>query len=411
MKGSKMLRKTITITAVFFLLTAGVEVNGARARNYLHSLMPNRELVEHFTKGKQDPNTPRHGDGYTFDGQLGWVCRKAVLGRSVDGSKGFYTYESDGARKVINSADKPWRIHTYGDSFTHCDQVSDGESWQEYLASHLQEPVRNYGVGGYSVYQAYLRMLRTEKQNPAKYIILNIYDDDHLRNLDAWRMIRFGPEPRSQCGWTLPHLRVNVQKQTCQPIANILSRPEDVYKLCDEQFVWETFKNDPVLRLVLAARAGGKMSQRLVEPAAVSFGIPDEIIADTKMSEQLRKIHTEAALYATKNIITWTEQFAKRTGKKLMIMLSFGRRNMAAALHGKPRFDKSFTDWLKDKPYPVIDMRDAFAREYAQFNVEPETYLDRYYNGHHTPLGNFFTAWAIKKHVVEWLEPKPLPYR
>ncbi len=433
MKGSKMLRKTISVTAVFFLLTAvgnglcnakfadaarqrfaqaaGVGVSAANTRSYLSSLMPSRKWVEHFTEGEQDPNKPRHGDGYKFDGELGWVCRKAVLGRSIDGSKGFYNYESDGARKVINSANKACRIHTYGNSFTHCDQVSDGETWQEYLAAHLREPVRNYGVGGYSVYQAYLRILRVEKRNPAKYIILNIFDDDHFRNLDAWRAIRFGPEPASQCGWTLPHLRVNVQERICRQVPNILARSEDVYKLCDEQFVRETFKDDPVLHLVLAARVGGKMSQRLTEPAAVSFGIPDEIISNVARAEQLKKIHTEAALYATENIITWTEQFAERTGKKLMIILSFGKRNVTAALQGRRRFDHSFTEWLKNKPYPVIDMRDEFERGYAKFNGEVETYLKPYYNGHHTPRGNFFTAWAIKKYVVEWLEPKPLPYR
>ena len=224
-------------------------------------------------------------------------------------------------------------------------------------------------------------------------------------------MLFRSPKPASQCGWTLPHLRVNVQKQTCRPVANIFSKPEDVYKLRDPQFVWETFKDDPVLGLILAARAGGKMPQQLIAPAAVSFGIPDEIIANAETAQQLKKIHTEAALYATKNIITWTEQYVKSAGKNLMIILSFRRRNIAAALNGEPRFDESFTDWLKDKPYPVIDMRDAFEREYAQFSGDIDTYLDRYYNGHHTPLGNFFTAWAIKKQMVEWLEPKPLPYR
>jgi hypothetical protein len=49
-------------------------------------------------------------------------------------------------------ADKKCRINTYGDSFTQCHQVSDGETWQEYLAAHLGEPVRNFGMGGYGAY-------------------------------------------------------------------------------------------------------------------------------------------------------------------------------------------------------------------------------------------------------------------
>ena len=49
------------------------------------------------------------------------------------------------------------RINTYGDSFTQGSQVSDGETWQEILAAHMGEPVRNWGIGGHGVYQAYRR--------------------------------------------------------------------------------------------------------------------------------------------------------------------------------------------------------------------------------------------------------------
>ena len=32
-------------------------------------------------------------------------------------------------------------------------------------------------------------------------------------------------------------------------------------------------------------------------------------------------------------------------------------------------------------------------------------------NGHHTPAGNFFTAWTLKDRIAKWLNPAPLPYR
>ncbi len=93
-----------------------------------------------------------------------------------------------------------------------------------------------------------------------------------------------------------------------------------------------------------------------------------------------------------------------------MVILSFGQGNIARALRGTPRFDQSFVDWLKDKPYPVIDMRDFFRADYKRFKVDISTYLKRYYIGHHNPAGNFFTAWALKNQVVDWLDPTPLPY-
>jgi hypothetical protein len=321
----------------------------------------------------------------------------------------FYSHESDGP-KVTNFPDKSSRIRTYGNSFTHCSQANNSETWEEYLAAHIQEPVRNYGVGGYSVYQAYRRMLRVEKQTSGGYVILKIWDDDHYRNLDAWRSIRFGSG--SRCGFTLPHVRVDVDGRSCQQMENISKTPEDLYRLCDEEYLWRTFKDDPILRMVMAAREGARnRSDTLVGPVATAFGIPDEMTADTGMAKKTKKIHTEAALFATQNVVTWVEGFVREAGKRLMIMLSFGRGNVAACLSGEPRFDQSFVDWLKGKPYPVIDMRDVFAADYRKYKIDVDQYLAPFYNGHHTPRGNFFTAWAIKDRVIQWLNPKPLPYR
>jgi hypothetical protein len=203
-----------------------------------------------------------------------------------------------------------------------------------------------------------------------------------------------------------------VAKGKCKQMENISKRAKDLYKLCDEDYLWRTFNDDPILKMVMAARAGGRnISEKLINPVAVTFGIPDEKIADTETAKKIKKIHTEAALFATRNVVTWAEEFTRKAGKKLMVMLSFGQGNVARYLAGEPSFDQSFVDWLKDKPYPVVDMRDAFAADYQRYKVDIDEYLKPFYNGHHTPRGNFFTAWALKDKVTQWLEPKPIPYR
>jgi hypothetical protein len=76
------------------------------------------------------------------------------------------------------------RINAYGKSFTECNQVSDGETWQEYLAGHFGEPIGNFGVGGYGVYQAYRRMLRVERTaDGAQYVIFYVWGDDPARSI------------------------------------------------------------------------------------------------------------------------------------------------------------------------------------------------------------------------------------
>src|SRR5262249_58597382 len=139
-------------------------------------------------------------------------------------------------------------------------QVSDGETWQESLAAHLGEPVRNYGIGGYSVYQAYLRMLREEQRTPARCIIFNIFDDDHARNLHGWQRLKFGVNRKSP-NPTVPHVVVDLKKETILERPNPCPTPESIRDLCDLDRVYSLFRDDFYLhnRLMWAARkaAGG----------------------------------------------------------------------------------------------------------------------------------------------------------
>lgn len=378
------------------------------ASSYLQSVAPTATRVQQFTEIMSPEESVRRSNGWIYDSQLGWVHCPAMHQNGVDNSKTFYSYESDGARKLIHFAKRPCRIHAYGNSFTHCDQVNDSETWEEYLAAHLQEPIRNYGVGGFSVYQAYRRMLATEPQRSAKYIILNIYEDDHYRNLDAWRSIRVGAG--SNCGFTLPHLKVNMAANTCEEVENLLPERSSVGKLRSGNYRDSTFAEDPILRIKMALQSDRPISESQVREIAASFGFPEKEIPDTAPKNQIRKIHTEAALFATSKIIEWTEDYVRQHDKKLMLILSFGRGRMKEALSGKTLFDQTLVDKLASKPYPVIDMRPAFASAYASFKGNLDTFLAPYYIGHHTPRGNFFTAWAIKNEVANWLSPKPAPY-
>src|SRR5204863_7900205 len=133
--------------------------------------------------------------------ELGYVLGNYLPVDGIDRSATISTVQSDGARTSFMYAGKQCRINSYGDSFTQCHQVSDGETWQEYLAAHLGEPVRNFGMGGYGVYQAYRRARRMEQTaSGTDYVILNIYDDDHVRNLDACRWIRTNTPPAPLVG-------------------------------------------------------------------------------------------------------------------------------------------------------------------------------------------------------------------
>ena len=92
-----------------------------------------------------------------FDPVVGYILGNYVPRDGIDGSSTISTVQPNGARTSFMYKGKPCRINTYGNSFTQCHQVSDGETWHEYLAAHLGEPIRNFGMGGFGF--CFLRLI------------------------------------------------------------------------------------------------------------------------------------------------------------------------------------------------------------------------------------------------------------
>ena len=385
---------------------------------YLRSTLPSVEQIESFIGKRPNVKGYNPNAGWTYDSVLGWVLRDAVHNDGLDGSKTFYHYENSGARKRIHFSDILSRIHTYGNSFTHGDQVNDGETWQEYLAAHLGEPIENFGVGGYSVYQAYLRMKQVESIHPAQNIVLNIYDDDHFRNLAAWRRWSLPSEVTPREG-TLPHVRVHVGKQELVEVPNPCGTPRDAYKLRNLGWLLETFGDDVVLRIA-AAKAEGRVSHECVLQAASDLGVrySRKRRRDAAKAE-LDRLFTRAALFSTMKILDLVGSYIRRTKKGLFVILSYNPANLERHLRREKPFDQRLVDYLKARRYRYVDLRESHLAEFRSFRLSPAEYVKRYYIGryvknhyigHYAPAGNFFCAMAIKNRIVRWLDPPPKTY-
>ena len=376
-------------------------------RNFLTGLLYTRQEVDDYFADRAFPFS-KHSP------EFGWLLRDAFFRDGINASISVYHFaKPDGERIMSNYASKTCRINTYGNSFTQCHQVSDNETWQEVLAAHLQEPVKNFGIGGWSVYQAYLRMLKEEKRTPAKYIIFNIYSDDHYRNLDAWRNIRVNKHERF-IEPPLPFLKVDLKNRTISEHPNPTPRKEDFYKLCNLDDTFELFKDDFVTRIRIAHNKSKERNENLdyreIHELTQTHGIETSLDSNATMSHVVSTYHRECALFSTEKIIEKIEQFAAENNKEILYVLSYPAGYLAEAHGEKRRWDQSIIDYINSKKLPLVDLGQAHFNEFNQFSINLKDYLEKYFIGHYNPLGNMFCAQAIQGKLVEMMDTKPVPY-
>jgi hypothetical protein len=362
---------------------------------------------------------PKEHSWAKFDPVTGYRLGNYMPKDGIDGSSTISTSRSNGARTAHAYADRPCRINTYGDSFTLCHQVSDCETWQEYLAGHLGEPVRNFGMGGYGVYQAYRRMIREEQTGlGAKYLIFYIWGDDHVRSLWRCRHAAIYPWWNDDGGrafhnnfWA--NIEMNLQTGQLEEHENLLPTRESVYKMTDPDWTVQALKDDLALNMAMYARGNvSDLDVPAVRKLATHLGFTAEGLESVPPPRDVvEKLLHSYGFAATKWILTKAKAFADGNGKQLMVVLFDPSRVMRPLVQGKPRYDQTIADFLKEHRFRTFDMNLVHVEDFKNFSIPFDQYMKRYFIGHYSPAGNHFFAYAIKGPVIDWLGPRPITYR
>jgi hypothetical protein len=328
------------------------------------------------------------------------------------------TTQANGARTSVLYADRPCRINTYGDSFTQCHQVSDHETWQAYLAAHLGEPIHNYGVGGYGVYQAYRRMVRTEVgPDGAEYVMLYIWGDDHYRSLLRCRHVLIYPwwdhvGGRMFHGNFWANLEMDLDSGAFVERDNLLSTPASLYRMADPDFLVEALRDDWMLHM--SAYVSGQVHDLDVKGLnRLAEALGHRPIArrdDRELKDQVSALRDAYAFAATKHIVDQAIAFTEGAHKKLMILLFCPQVTRQLIRTGK-RYDEPVVQHLRSRGVRTFDMNLVHVEDFKCFNLSLEAYMKRYLIGHYSPVGNHFFAFAVKDALVDWLDPKPVTYR
>jgi hypothetical protein len=381
---------------------------------YVQGSVVPREMVDDFL---QRPGWGR------FDPELGYVLHNSLMPWGVDDSRTIETVRPDGARSRFLYADRKPRINSYGDSFTEGEQVSDGETWQEYLAGHFGEPVGNYGVGGHGVYQAYRRMLREEQtENGAEYVILYVWGDDPTRSLMRARWLALY---RSWSGtvakllglhgnpWA--HVEIDLDTGAFAEFENPLPTPESLYAMCDPEWMLEHLRGDLAVQLQVYAGspdyglpgAIDELDRPKIERLAAALDFQFDWSANADGRRQAEALLNRYGQRATIFILDKARAFAQSAGKKLLVVLNFTAWDAT-------RYDQEILDHLTADGFALFDMNAVHQREHEEIGGSYSEYMSRYQvggDGHYNPRGNHFFAYSIKDSLLELLDPKPISYQ
>ena len=369
-----------------------------------------REEIDHFL----DSEKLSWGQ---FDPEVGYILGNYLPKDGINSSSTINTVQKNGTRSAALYADHPRRINTYGNSFTQGAQVSDQETWQEYLAAHIGEPIGNYGVGGFGVYQAYRRLIRAEETDEgAEYVILYIWGDDHHRSFFRCRRVSY-PTQRSAVpamfeGNFWAHLEMDMENGHLVEKEALLQTPESLYNMTDPDFMYDALKDDLMLQMTLFCRDSIqeidiKPLNVLAEILGFSPDGPDQPEQQRRWIENLRNAY---AFAGTRYIIEQALAFTQHRDKKLMIALYCPQATRQLISSGK-RYDQPIADYLRDNQILHFDMNPVHTEDYKCFNLSLEDYMARYHIGHYSPTGNHLFAHSIKNPIIEWLSPKPITYR
>lgn len=388
---------------------AGAEGNKPSFEQYLRGSAVPRATIDGFLRG---PSWAR------FDPELGYVLGNYLPTDGLDHSATISTVQADGARTAFMYAGRKCRINTYGDSFTQCHQVSDGETWQEYLAAHLGEPVRNFGMGGYGVYQAYRRLLREEKtDHAAEYLIFYIWGDDHIRSLLRCRRAVTYPWWNDQGGrlfhgnfW--PNLEMDLATGRFVERENMLPTADSLRHMSEPQWMVDHLKDDLALEL-LAYKQGSirELDRQPVDRLAARLNCTIDWDRPSTLREQAGRLLDKYSLAATRFILEKLQRYAQQERKKVLVVLFDPSRAMPEIRQSGARYDQEIVDYLAKEKMASFDMNLVQLRDFQNSKLPYQDYKKQFFIGHYNPRGNHFFAYAIKDVVVPWLDPKPITYR
>ncbi len=404
--------KRVGLVVLFYVFSFSMIYSQLQTyKSYITSNTPNTAEIDIFLNNA--------GVWAQFDPQLGYILGNSMPHDGRDNNYTISTVQKNGARTQINYKSKSCRINVFGDSFAQCHQVSDGETWEELLATNFGEPIRNFGMGGYGTYQSYRRLIKEETgKNKVENILFYIWGDDHQRSLLQTRYMAIKAwNDKMNPGYTFhgnfwPYLDFDLSMGKFTEHDNKLNTTKLLYKMADSTWMYSTLKDNLALQMLLYIQGYTsdfdtlKLKQ-LTKWMDIQIDFDDQTNLKQNIGSLLDKFGYTANLY----ILDKLKTFAKDNNKNLMVIIFDPYKVTHELMLSQPRTDQVMVDYLQKENINYFDMNVVHADDFKEGNLNISDYYAKYLSGHYDVNGNRFFASAIKGRIVNWLNPKPITYQ
>lgn len=337
----------------------------------------------------------RRNDTYLqHDPALGWSVRPgATTGRyraNAQGLRGERDYPLRTPPGVV-------RIATFGDSFTHGDDVKYGGTWQAQLEPTLTgAEVLNFGVPAYGVDQAYLRYMEDGKAFRPNVVLIGVMAENLFRGINVWR-----PYYKTSYEFPLTKPRFRVVEGELVLVPNPLAN----LKACEQLL------EDPGSLLPGIASSDSLFGGQYTACAFDFF----PSIRLGKMLNRRRLQDERSPLDHRGQYKTDHEAFEVLTGT-LELFVKAARENQANVMvvlfpdnvldpgSAETRPYAPLKGWLADQEIPFVDLQEGFDRHRGNLRKDQLT-VGNYH--HYSPAANGVVARTLQEELTQrgWVLP------
>lgn len=323
----------------------------------------------------------------TFDPVLGWTVRP-------NGKKANYRANSAGLRSQREHTPRPApgivRIAAFGDSFTHCDGMKAGWTWQEVMeASDPRLEVMNFGVPGFEPGQAFLRYQQLGPRFQPHIVLIGFMSENISRVVNAYRPFYF---PRSGIPFSKPRFglaggKLVLHENPIQSEAGyreLLEHPERVLpRLGEHDYFYRYNSRRSRFDVLPSVRFAHIVeSQYFHQPIIKSGAYNTESEAFQVTARVLREFYDRALA----------------DGSLPIIVLFPDRHDIRSHRRGEPLVYQPLSDLLRREGYRTIDLIEGFKRYDTKNEMVDLKYV------HYPRVGNAMVA----RHLHDVLEKEGL---